>query len=472
MASPERTRFLFSSLANRVTMSESPELLERFLKREKAARKEAERLLEVRSRELYEANLELEAAASSLRDEAERTRAIFDTAAEAIIIFGQDGTIESINPAGKRMFLVENNDVEQLAIWDLIALENVELKGEQFAKAIRQALRNQAELFGIKLDGGLRFPIDLVVSEFTHSGRQAFTAIARDLTRRRALEAQLAHAQKMESVGQLAAGIAHEINTPIQYVGDNTRFLQSSFEDIHSVLAKISDAQSADTPPKPDDLVQNLFTAMEDADMEFLIEEIPQAIEQTLDGADNVARIVKAMKEFSHPGSEETQEIDLNKALDSTLTVSKNEWKYCSKLETDFDPNLPPVPCMPGELNQAFLNLIVNAGHAITDSGEEGRLRVSTRLEDDNVVVRIADTGCGIPEQARNRIFDPFFTTKAVGRGTGQGLAVVHSVVVEKHGGEISFESEVGKGTTFIIKLPLKAADVGRTEEFELAKQA
>lgn len=453
-------------------MPESPELLERFLKREKAARKEAERLLEVRSRELYETNLELEAAAASLRDEAERTRAIFDTAAEAIIIFGQDGAIESINPAGKRMFLVENNDVERLKIWNLIAIDSADQKGDRFVQSIREALREQTELFGTKLDDGLPFPIDLVVSEFTHSGRQVFTAIARDLTRRRSLEAQLAHAQKMESVGQLAAGIAHEINTPIQYVGDNTRFLQSSFEDIHSVLSKISDAQSADTPPKADALVQNLFAAMEDADMEFLIEEIPQAIEQTLDGADNVARIVKAMKEFSHPGSEETQEIDLNKALDSTLTVSKNEWKYCSKLETDFDPNLPPVPCMPGELNQAFLNLIVNAGHAITDSGKEGRLRVSTRVEGETVVVRISDTGCGIPVHARHRIFDPFFTTKAVGRGTGQGLAVVHNVVVEKHGGEINFESEIGKGTTFIIRLPIKTSVSARTENFEVAKQA
>ena len=449
-------------------MPESPELLLRFLNREKAARKQAERLLEERSRELYEANTELEAAATCLRDEAERTRAIFDTAAEAIIIFSNDGIVESINPAGLRMFGLENNDVCVPPIWQLIPLEQNATTGKHFLDAIDAMLHNHRDVFGCKPDG-LRFPIDLVISKFTHSGKQQYTAIARDLSGRRSLESQLAHAQKMESVGQLAAGIAHEINTPIQYVGDNTRFLQSSFADIQAILSTIAKAQSREKELKADELLEALFSAMEEADMEFLLEEIPLAIEQTLDGADNVARIVKAMKEFSHPGSEETQEIDLNKALQSTLTVSKNEWKYCAQLKTDFEEDLPPILCMPGELNQAFLNLIVNAGHAITDSGKEGLLHVSTQREGDAVEIRITDSGCGIPESAKPRIFDPFFTTKAVGRGTGQGLAVVHSVVVEKHGGEISFDSKEGQGTTFIIKLPLNGQPTNSRQEPNVA---
>jgi len=176
-----------------------------------------------------------------------------------------------------------------------------------------------------------------------------------------------------------------------------------------------------------------------------------------------VSKIVQAMKEFSHPGSTEKKEIDVNRAIESTITVARNEWKYVADLIMDLDPALPPVYCLPGEFNQVILNMIINACHAITEamqdkSGEKGTITAKTLDLGTHVKILISDTGTGIPEQIRSKIFDPFFTTKEVGRGTGQGLAISYSVIVKKHHGTISFESEVGKGTTFFIDLPVTGA--------------
>ncbi|MGD9128004.1 MAG: HAMP domain-containing sensor histidine kinase, partial [Planctomycetia bacterium] len=192
--------------------------------------------------------------------------------------------------------------------------------------------------------------------------------------------------------------------------------------------------------------------------------ETPKAIQQSIEGVDKVAEIVRAMKEFSHPGSDKKQSIDLNRAIESTLTVSRSEWKYAGEVVTKFDPDLPLVPCFPNEFNQVILNLIVNAAQAILEGADEsstpqGTITISTTHENDWVEVRIQDTGTGIPEEIRSKVFDHFFTTKGVGKGTGQGLAIAYSIIVEKHGGTINFESEVGEGTTFIVRLPL-AMDV------------
>ena len=292
--------------------------------------------------------------------------------------------------------------------------------------------------------------------------------VARDVTdRKRAekerelMEIELRHAQKMESIGQLAAGIAHEINTPTQYIGDNTRFLQDAFADLNHLIEKYEELlQAAKSNAITPQLVAELETASKNADIAYLTAEIPKAIEQSLVGIERVAKIVCAMKDFSHPGSEDKTCIDLNKAIESTLTVARNEWKYVAEMATHFDPNLPPVPCLPGEISQVILNLIVNAAHAISEvvsDGAKGKgvISISTRQCGDCVEVRIGDTGAGIPEKFRSRIFEPFFTTKEIGKGTGQGLAIVHSVIVDKHGGTIEFETELGKGTTFIIRLPL-----------------
>ncbi len=276
-----------------------------------------------------------------------------------------------------------------------------------------------------------------------------------------ALETQLRHAQKLESIGQLAAGIAHEINTPVQYVGDNIRFLQEGFVARNQVLDKYAElAQACATAGVEANLLDELRDTIDTTDTEYLTAEIPKAIQQSLEGIERIAKIVQSMKDFAHPGNAEKQAIDLNRAIESTITVARNEWKYVADIETDFQTDLPNVPCYLGELNQVVLNMIINAAHAITDvvgDGANGRgtIKISTRSAGAWVEIDIADTGSGIPEAIRSRVFDPFFTTKVVGKGTGQGLAISHNVIVEKHGGTISLESETGRGTTFTIRLPL-----------------
>lgn len=275
------------------------------------------------------------------------------------------------------------------------------------------------------------------------------------------MEVQLRHALKMESIGQLAAGIAHEINTPTQYIGDNTRFLRDAFADLKEVHQLVGQIVGAEGPPPPGgEWFAQIKRAAARANLAYLTIEVPKASQQSLDGVDRVARIVRAMKEFSHPGTDEKTSVDLNHAIESTLTVCHGEWKYVAEMVTDFDPSLPPVTCLPGEINQAILNMIVNAAHAIgdmVDDGAKGKgaITVSTRRDGESVEIRIKDTGPGIPQHAQAKVFDRFFTTKGVGKGTGQGLAIAHNVIVGKHGGAITFETEAGRGTTFIVRIPI-----------------
>jgi PAS domain S-box-containing protein len=273
-------------------------------------------------------------------------------------------------------------------------------------------------------------------------------------------ESQLRLAQKLESIGQLAAGIAHEINTPIQYIGDNAKFLDDAFRDLVAFVDPHPEIAGALRNPDQADFVTALERAVDNVDVDYLRNEIPKAIEQLLEGVAQVARIVRAMKEFSHPGQVEKAPVNINRAIESTILVSKNEWKYVADLTTDLDSELPPVPCLASEFNQVILNLIVNAAHAISDvvrdSNQKGSIRISTHRDGGWAEVRVSDTGAGIPEDIRAQIFTPFFTTKEVGKGTGQGLAISHSVIVKKHQGTIRFESEVGAGTTFVIRLPLE----------------
>jgi PAS domain S-box-containing protein len=301
--------------------------------------------------------------------------------------------------------------------------------------------------------------------------------ISRDITafkqaelERQRMEVQLRQSQKLESIGQLAAGIAHEINTPTQYVGDNTRFVKDSFTAIVKVLksheALLAAAKAGAVTPE---LIARSETLLAESDMEYLYMQIPTALAETLEGVERVSKIVRAMKDFSHPGGKEKTPANLNKAIESTATVARNEWKYAADLKLDLEPDLPLVPCFLGEFNQCVLNLIVNAAHAIGDvvkknPGTKGLITVQTRHDGDQVEVRVMDTGTGIPEAARPKIFEPFFTTKDVGKGTGQGLAMVYGSIVNQHGGNVTFETETGRGTTFIIRLPLKLGVVPRTE--------
>jgi two-component system, NtrC family, sensor kinase len=302
--------------------------------------------------------------------------------------------------------------------------------------------------------------LEHVVTNKTADLRDQKARLAKALDDLRQTQAKLLQAQKLEAIGQLAAGIAHEVNTPAQYVTDNVTFLQRAFAKLGRVIdahAKVSDAVRRGDAGV--DALEALDATLETSKLEYLQQQVPRAIQQSLEGLGQVSSIVKAMKEFSHPSGGEKQPVDIHDVIESTSLVAKNEWKYVADLELRFDWTLPPVLVLRNELSQVLLNLIINAAHAIAGNlkegaTEKGKITISTRAVGDVVEVRIKDTGDGIPSAVQPHIFEPFFTTKEVGKGTGQGLSICYSVVVDRHQGSIEFETEEGTGTTFVVCLP------------------
>ncbi len=296
---------------------------------------------------------------------------------------------------------------------------------------------------------------------------EGFIILGQELTERRRMEQQLLHARKLEAIGQLAAGVSHEINSPLQYVGDNLRFMIKSIGDIMELQKMfVAHLESAGGDGSCRDTATSLREFMAAVDLDYLMRELPKAAAQSLEGVERVSKIVQSMKAFAHPGAGTKVPADINRSIENTATVSRNEWKYVAELELDLDPSLPMVPCFEAELNQVVLNLIVNAVDAIGEAKEKGAiergvLRIRTVREGDFAVIRVEDNGAGIPENIKGKVFDPFFTTKEVGKGTGQGLPISHSIIVDKHGGMLYFESEPGRGTSFVIRLPLSEKNGG-----------
>ncbi len=397
-------------------------------------------------------------AEQSLRENEQRYRELFENASEIIFTTDMDGRFTSLNRTGEQVFGYSQEEAAETDIWHLVVPEHHEILKQHRVQMAAGTTQFTAEIEVAAKDGRrvrLEIKPRLIWRDDKPAGIQA---MARDITGRDIAEMELRQAQKLESVGRLASGIAHEINTPIQFVGDNTRFLGDSFAALKRLIDKFDElSRAAAAGTVSPELLSEVRRLEEESDCAYVLEEIPQAIKQTMEGVERVATIVRAMKEFAHPESKEMAPADLNKALLSTITVARNEWKYVADMDTEMTP-LPLVVCNVGDLNQVFLNLLVNAAHAIADvvgNGGKGRIAIRTAAEGDKVHISIADTGAGIPENIRSKIFDPFFTTKEVGRGTGQGLAIARSVIVDRHKGSLTFESEVGKGTTFNIRLPV-----------------
>lgn len=307
----------------------------------------------------------------------------------------------------------------------------------------------------------------------------AHAELATAVEARRAVEDELIQANKLEAVGRLAAGVAHEINTPVQFVGHSILFVRDAMRDLLGAVAALEAANRSILDGAPSqEAAKAAAEALEAADLEYVKEHAPAAVEEAREGLDRVVKIVRSMKEFAHPDASLVT-VDLNRAVESTLTIATNEFKYVADLDLALG-ELPPVTCHVGDLNQAVLNIVVNAAHAIgevTDGTHaKGRISVTTRRDGDDVVISIRDTGAGISEPVRSRIFDPFFTTKPVGRGTGQGLSLARKIVVDKHRGQLTFETEVGRGTTFFIRIPIQGrktvASSGSTSKVTVGKGA
>ncbi len=321
------------------------------------------------------------------------------------------------------------------------------------------------------MKNGVDVPVEIFLQYISPEGIQGrFFTIVRNISKRlleekekEQMQAKLLHTQKLESVGALAAGIAHEINTPIQYIGSNLKFLEDAFADVNDLILKydtllerLEDQKGMETH------TGSITEFIEEIDLSFLQEEIPRAVSQANEGVEKVTSLVLAMKEFSHPGNKEKEQVNINRIIETTIQVARNEWKYVANVDLKLDPNLPMIYCHANEIGQVILNLLVNAAQSIKERLDfapetpKGNITISTNRLEDKIQVQIADNGVGIPQEILDKIFDPFFTTKDVGKGTGQGLTIARDVIQNKHEGHLNAVSEIGQGATFTIQLPIE----------------
>ncbi len=463
---PVRGKDEISSLGNAI--NEMLQSLEAADYRLRHSRDELEKLIEDRTAELVQVNLDLkheitehELGRKALSEAYNEIHLIISSISSIMIGVDNNGMVTLWNDVASKLLSLSSDDVVGLDFFDLPINWNREKIAQEAAecvksnKNIRMAdilLRNQTD--DIRILGITLTPLFLKDKE--HPG---FLLIGSDITERRLLEDQVGRSNKLEAIGQLAAGVAHEINTPTQLVGSNLRFLGQQLDTILGWLDKLDQQKDAvKTGIKIPLLAIDSEKDVTFAQLEYFKQEAPKAIEQSLEGIDRISHIVTAMRFFTHPGSENKEIADLNQIIQNAISLSRNEWKIIAEIKTDLDPNLPGVECLPIELSQVVLNIIINAIHAIQDSGEEkGQIVIASRQAGELIEMSITDNGTGIPKEIQSKIFDPFFTTKDIGRGTGQGLAIAYTVIVKKHGGTLEFESETGKGTTFTIRLPRRA---------------
>jgi PAS domain S-box-containing protein len=416
--------------------------------------------------DLNELSLRIRAGCRVLESE-ERHRVITETASDGIVTMERGNRIHYANSAAGMIFGYPAADLIGQKFAKLAPGFDRYLGDAGMLRAFSDVSEHLRFWPPVEIAGKHRSGRELILEVSFSESQDGFhksvlSAMIRDVTERRHLESQRAQAQKLESTGQLAAGMAHEINTPVQYIGDNLRFIAESYAGMQKLVAAYQGVGAAlRTGKRIEASVSEAEAVAREIDYAYLQCETPCAIEQALEGVERVAEIVKAMKEFSHPGSIEMVPTDLNRVIEATALISRNKWKYVADLKTVLDAELPAVPCVGGELGQVFLNLIINAADAIGDAikdgaAQKGTIWITSRQDGDFAEIRVRDSGTGIPPAVRSKIFDPFFTTKDVGQGSGQGLAISYAIVVQKHHGTIEFETTLGAGTTFIIRLPIQ----------------
>jgi PAS domain S-box-containing protein len=397
-----------------------------------------------------------------LREAEERLQALVEHSSDLIVVIADDGTVTYEAGSVDAVLGARPGQLRGRRLSDWVEPAD----HERLSGLCRTRTQEEGEVRLRRGDGELRSCVVRATSLRSHPGWRAVVLHIWDVSDRKELERELRLAQKLEAVGQLSAGIAHEINTPIQFVSDTNRFLDNAFADLQVVLDAYAELlaaeqQGAVTP----ELIRRVEEAEEIADIAYLRARIPDAFVRSFDGIQRVAKIVGAMRAFAHPPVPERSLIDINDAVQNTLIVATNEYRYVADVVTHLG-DVPLVECNGSDLNQVLLNLIINAADAIAevvgDSGDRGRIVVRTSCDDETALISIADSGSGIPDEIADRVFDPFFTTKEIGRGTGQGLTVSRSLVVERHSGSLTFETSPGEGTTFLVRLPLRASGAPR----------
>jgi two-component system NtrC family sensor kinase len=403
------------------------------------------------SRELERRRLELDLLATQLR---------FDEVAaripEVLWMRTLDGEFLYLSPAFEQIWGIPR---AQMTPESWVGALHPEDKAAECKtiENVRAGREYEGEFRIVRPDGAERYIKNRGYPIFENGELVRFGGVARDVTDDMRMHAELRLAQKLEAIGQLAAGIAHEINTPAQYVGDNVQFLADGFRDLLPVLRAFNEALEKGSIAEPE--AERLRALARSADVAYLLDEIPPAVEQAGAGMKQITKIVRAMKEFSHPDDDMTL-TDLNHIIANTVTVARNAWKYVAEVVFDLAEDLPPVVCLPSEINQVVMNLVVNAadavGEVVAGTDRKGEIRIRTRRDEAYVLIDIEDTGCGIPQKTIDKIFDQFFTTKAPGKGTGQGLAIARRIIVDHHHGTLRVTSEVGKGTRFSIRIPIE----------------
>ncbi|MFZ0701644.1 MAG: PAS domain S-box protein [Candidatus Acidiferrales bacterium] len=403
-------------------------------------------------------------AAEALGKAHEETGRLFSSISSILIGLDEKGVVTRWNASAEETFGVTAAEIVDRGLRDA----RIDwLDGdvwERIQRARRAGGPNRIEELRFRDGHGRVRSLALTVHPVCADAEQqaGYLVLCSEITEQRLLEDQLRQAQKLEAIGQLAAGVAHEINTPTQYVGDNIHFLRESWGGLGPLLEQTRKLGSvAPTEEAFSNWREEMQRLVAAADLDYLCAEIPNAIQQSTEGVKRVAEIIRAMRDFSHPGKLQKVPENLNDAIQTTITVAQNEWKYVADMVTDLDSALPLVPCLAADFKQAMLNLILNASQAIGElpgagGQNKGRISIRSRRDDVWAEIRVEDTGPGIPKEIRSKIFDPFFTTKDPGKGTGQGLAIVHAAIVKKHQGKVWFETEIGKGTTFIVQLPLE----------------
>ncbi|WP_285560407.1 two-component system sensor histidine kinase NtrB [Actinoplanes regularis] len=389
--------------------------------------------------------------------------AVMDHMADGLYTTDNEGRVNSVNRAATEMLGWSENELMGRLPHDVV--HNAPARNGHSAQDCPLALSGaDGEQAGdcedryVRKDGSVLEVAHSVSPLHVGASVAGTVVVFRDITelkQRQCRQMQGSHDQKLEALGRLSAGLAHEINTPIQFVGDNTRFLAEAGRAMLELLLVYRECMGVDSEDQLpwEERKRRAREAEAKADIEYLAEEVPSAVEQSLEGIDRVASLVRAMKAFSYKDTKEHSYADLNEGIRTTVIVARNEVKYVADVVLDLG-ELPDVLCNLSDLNQVFLNLLVNAADAMPEGGKRGEIKLTTRVEGPMVVLSFADNGTGIPEEIRKTIFDPFFTTKEVGKGTGQGLALARAVC-EKHGGTIEVNSEVGLGTEFVLTLPI-----------------